>query len=194
MKQSAQQQAELRALIAAPDTPPAVARRARMVLLRGQGHTSSDVAALCGVSPPTVDRWVARFGEHGSAGFANRPRGRTQVPEHARRRVLELAAAPPPPSTGLTCWTTRTLADHLRRTDDITVSSNYIATVLREAGIDLKAPTSPPVHRGRRSEPLDVEYEFVVVDGPHARALQRRQTEALLGVLRWLRDHPSEPI
>jgi len=192
MEQSAQQQAELRALIAAPDTPPDIANRARMVLLRGQGHTSRDVAALCGVSPPTVNRWVARFAEHGTAGFANRPRGRTQVPENARCRVLELAAAPPPPYTGLTHWTTRALAEHLRHTDDITVSNNYITTVLRKADIDLKAPASPPVHRGRRSEPLHVEYEFVVVDGPHAQALQRRQTEALLAALRWLREHPSD--
>ena len=92
MEQSGQQQAELRALIAAPDTPPDVASRARMVLLLGQGHTSSEVAAICGVSPPTVNRWVARFGEHGAAGLTDQPRGRTQVPEYARRRVLELAA------------------------------------------------------------------------------------------------------
>lgn len=162
------------------------------MLLRGQGHTSSAVAALCGVSPPTVDRWVARFGEQGTAGLANRPRGRTRVSGHARRRVLKLAAAPPPASTGLARWTTRTLADHLQRIDDITVSTNCIATALREADIELKAPTAPSVHRGRRSESLDVEYEFVVVDGPHAQALQRRQTEALLTILRWLREHPSD--
>lgn len=192
MELSIEQQAELRALIAASDTPSSVATRARIVLLCGQGHTRSEVAAQCGVSPPTVDRWLARFGEHGTAGLADRSRGRIQVSEHARRRVLELAAVPPPPSTGLSRWTTRNLADHLRRTDGITVSTNYIAAVLREVGIDLAAPTAPPVRRAQRSEPIEVEYKFVVVDGPHAQALRQRQTEALLAVLRWLREHPSD--
>lgn len=189
MEQSKEQQTELRALLAAPDTPPAIAARARMVLLRGQGRTRGDVAAQCGVSAPTVDRWVARFAEHGAAGLASRSRARTQVSAHVRVHALELAAAPPPLSTGLTHWTTRALADHLRQTDGITVSHNYIATVLREARIELTPP--PTVRASRRSEPLDVEYEFVV-DAPHARALQQRQTEALLDILRWLRDHPTE--
>jgi hypothetical protein len=70
------------------------------------------------------------------------------------------------------------------------VSHNYIAAVLREAGIDPAPP--PTVRKSRRSEPLEVEYEFVVVNGPHARALQQRQTEALLAALRWLREHPTD--
>ena len=190
MEQSEEQQTELRELAASPNTPPDVAARARMVLLRRRGLTRGEVAARCGVSLQTVDRWVARFAEHGAAGLASRPRARTQVSEHARAHALKLAAAPPPLSTGLTAWTTRALADHLLQKDGITVSHNYIATVLREAGIDLTPP--PAVRKSRRSEPLEVEYEFVVVDGPHARALQQHQTEALLAILRWLREHPTD--
>ena len=190
MEQSEEQLAELRELAASPNTPPDVAARARMVLLRRRGLTRGEVAAQCGVSLQTFDRWMARFTEYGAAGLASRPRARPQAPDHARAHALELAAAPPPLSTGLTHWTTRALADHLRQTDGITVSHNYIATVLRQAGIDLTPP--PTVRKSRRSEPLEVEYEFVVVDGPHARALQQHQTEALLAALRWLRENPTE--
>lgn len=127
MEQFKEHQAELCTLPAIPDTPPVIAAQVRMVLLREQGRTRGDVAARCGVCAPTVDRRVARFAEHGAAKLAGRSRARTQVSEHAWVHGLKLAAAPPPRSTGLTAWTTRALADHLRQTDGIMVSHNYIA-------------------------------------------------------------------
>jgi len=62
---------------------------------------------------------------------------------------------------------------------------------LREAGGRL--PTSPEqrTRRGRQPGPLDVRVEFVVGDGPPARALRERQTEAIAAILRWLREHPE---
>ncbi|MEZ0109316.1 hypothetical protein ABH920_003326 [Catenulispora sp. EB89] len=105
MDQSEERLAERRELGAFPNTPQDVAVRARMVLVRRHGLARGEVAAQCGVSLQTVDRWVARFAEHGAAGLASRPRARTQVCEHARAHALKLAAAPPPLSTGLTAWT-----------------------------------------------------------------------------------------
>ena len=64
-----------------------------MVLLRRRGLTRGEVAAQCGVSLQSVDRWVARFAENGAAGLASRSRARTQVSEHARTHALKLAAA-----------------------------------------------------------------------------------------------------
>ena len=188
---SEEQQSSLQALIAAPDTSAGIASRARIVLLRAQGQTRGEVAKQCGVSLPTVDRWVARFAEHGIAGLSERSRAHAQIPDHVRQRVLEVASVPPPADTGLARWTTRTLADHLRQTDGVTVSNNYIATVLREADMHLPAPPEPQGRRGRQPEPLDVHVEFVVVDGPPAQALRQRQTEATAAVLRWLREHPD---
>lgn len=187
---SEEQQASLRALLATPDVPADIAARARIVILRGQGHTRGEIAKRCGVSLPTVDRWVSRFAEHGVAGLSGRPRARAQVPEHVRRRVLHLAAASPPAdSGGLGRWSVRTLVEHLQRTEGITVSGNYVATVLRDAGVRL--PPAPERRRRREPEPLDIHVELIVVDGPPARALQTRQTEAITAILRWLREHPE---
>ena len=50
-----EQGASLRTLLAAPDTPAEVRAGARIVVLRGQGHSRGEVARRCGVSVPTVD-------------------------------------------------------------------------------------------------------------------------------------------
>jgi transposase len=114
-----------------------VAVRARMVLLRGQGHTRAEAAQECGVSVPTVDRWVSRFTECGVTGLPDRSRARVQVPGHVREQVVALAGSPPPADAGVERWTTRKLADHVSRTGDLVMSGSYVATVLREEGIDL---------------------------------------------------------
>ena len=188
---SEEQWASLRALLAGPDTPADVAARARMVVLRGQGHSRGEVARRCGVSVPTVERWVSRFTQQGVAVLNGRSRGRAQVPERVRRRVLERAASAPPADSGLAGWTTRSLAEYLLRTENVTVSNSYIATVLRGAGArPPAAPTQQPRSR-RRSEPLDAHFEPIVVDGAPARALEERQTEAITAILQWLRAHPE---
>ena len=189
MELSEERWASLRALLATPGVRAELVTRARMVVLRGQGHGRGEVARRCGVSVPTVDRWVSRFIEQGVAGLNGRPRGRAQVPERVRRRVVELAVSGPPADSGMARWTTRTLADYLHRTENVTVSSNYIATVLRETGARPPDVPTQQTRRGRRPEPLDVHFELVVVDGPPARALQVRQTEAITAILQWLREH-----
>ena len=188
---SEEQLAALGALLAARDTPADVATRARIVLLRAQGRTRGEIAQRCGVSLPTVDRWVSRFTERGIAGLSGRPRARGRVPERVRRRVLQLAASTPPADSGLARWTTRTLAEYLHRSENITVSNNYIATVLRDAGVRLPAAPEQRGRSGRQPEPLDVHVELIVVDGPPARMLRARQTEAIAAILRWLREHPE---
>lgn len=193
MELSDRELAALQALLDAPDTPVDVRMRARIVLLRARGRTRGKIAEQCGVSLPTVDRWVSRYREQGIAGLIGRPRARAQVPEHVRGRLLELAASVPPAATGLAYWTTRTLADYLRQTEDVTVSNNYVATVLRQAGIRLTTTAEHQKPHGRQPEPLDVHFELVVVDGPPAHALTERQAAAIRDILRWLRDHPDEP-
>lgn len=141
MKLSDDEQAELRALISAPSTPAATATRATNVLLRGRGVTRGPIAMQCSVSLPTVDRCVHRCAEYGIAGLSGQPRSRIQIPDRVRSRILELAASPPPADTRPTRWTRRTLADHLQRIQDITVSNNCVATVPREAGVRLIDPS-----------------------------------------------------
>ena len=60
-----------------------VARRARMIVLRADGMTITDIAATVGISRRFVYKWVQRFLQEGLAGLADKPgRGARHVPPH----------------------------------------------------------------------------------------------------------------
>jgi Homeodomain-like domain len=63
------QRAELRALTTSTEVSAAVGTRARIVLWHAEGRLKKDIAVLAGVSPPTVDLWLARYGADGAAGL-----------------------------------------------------------------------------------------------------------------------------
>ncbi|MER5918495.1 helix-turn-helix domain-containing protein, partial [Streptomyces sp. NPDC001982] len=60
---------------------------------------------------------------------------RTQVPPRARTRVIALTRMSPPAESGLSHWSTRTLAGHLKRREGISVSWHYIARIWREENL-----------------------------------------------------------
>ncbi len=129
--------AELRELAGSRDVPADVALRARIVLWSGEGWRRKDIAELAGVAPLTVDRCKARYAEQGLAGLEEKRRGggRVQVPPQTRGRVIALTRMSPPVDSGLSHWSTRTLADHLKRHEGISVSWHYIARVWREENL-----------------------------------------------------------
>jgi transposase len=129
-----EQVAELRAVVNSRDVSAAVATRARIVLWMAEGRRRKDVAALAGVSLPTVDRWMDRYATDGLAGLADQKRGgpREQVPARVRARILALTRTTPPPETGLTHWSSREMARYLKRAEQITVSWHYVAKLWRE--------------------------------------------------------------
>lgn len=131
------QVAELRSLINSRDVPATVATRARIVLWRAEGRRRNETARLAGVSLPTVDRWLQRYAESGVAGLTDESRGapRAQVPAGTAERVVALTRVSPPSGTGLTHWSTRTLADYLARAEGISVSWHYVAKVWRDNGL-----------------------------------------------------------
>ena len=92
---------------------------------------------LAGVSRPTVDFWIDRYGSGGVAALNDRPSGapREQVPPAVRGRILALTRCTPPVELGLSHWSSREMANFLNRTEGIDVSHNYVATVWREAGL-----------------------------------------------------------
>jgi len=60
-----------------------VARRARMIILRADGMTITDIAATVGIGRRFVYKWVQRFLQEGLAGLADKPgRGSRRVPRH----------------------------------------------------------------------------------------------------------------
>ena len=69
-------------MVTSSEVSAAVATRARIVLWRAEGRQKKEVAALAGVSRPTVDLWLRRFEADGVAGLLDRRRGaaREQVP------------------------------------------------------------------------------------------------------------------
>ena len=70
-----EQRAELRAMVTSSEVSAAIATRARIVLWRAEGRQKQEVAALAGVSRPTVDLWLRRFDADGVAGLLDRARG-----------------------------------------------------------------------------------------------------------------------
>jgi transposase len=106
-------------------------------LWRAEGRPKVEVAALAGVSRPTVDLWLSRFAAGGVPGLLDRQRGapREQMPAAVRGRVLALTRTSPPVETGLSHWSSRELAAFIRRTEGVYVSHHYVAKLWRETGL-----------------------------------------------------------
>jgi transposase len=112
-------------------------RRARIVLLAGQGRSTRAIAAEVGVQPRIVSNWRRRFAEHGVGGLRDRPRG-SRKPIYGKatnRRILALLDNPAP--AGFARWTGPLLAKAL---GDVDVQ--YVWRFLREHNIDLAARKS----------------------------------------------------
>jgi transposase len=127
----------LRALVNDADTSAPVATRVRIVLWRAEGRQKKEIAALAGVSRPTVDLWLKRYETEGVAGLFDRPReaGREQVPGAVRARVLAASRTSPPAETGLSHWSSREMAAFIERTEGVYVSHHYVAKLWRETGL-----------------------------------------------------------
>ncbi|TFE28334.1 helix-turn-helix domain-containing protein [Frankia sp. B2] len=72
-----------------------------------------EIVRLAGVSLPTVNLWISRYGSEGSAGLLDRSRAapREQIPANIRSRVLALTRSTPPVETGLRHWSSRQMAE-----------------------------------------------------------------------------------
>jgi transposase len=127
----------LQALVNSPEVSAAVATRARIVLWQAEGRPKVEIAALAGVSRPTVDQWLSRFGSDGVSGLLGRRRGgpREQVPAAIRGRILALTRTGPPAETGLSHWSSREMAAFIERTEGVYVSHHYVSKLWREAGL-----------------------------------------------------------
>lgn len=131
------QEADLWALVRGRDVPARVAMRARIVLWRAEGRQKKEVAALAGVSRPTVDLWLSRYAADGLAGLDDRSHAapREQVPAVIRARILALTQMSPPEETGLTHWSSREMAKFIARTEGVSVSYHYVAKLWRANGL-----------------------------------------------------------
>jgi transposase len=132
-----EQRAELEAMVTSSEVSAVVATRARIVLWHDEKRLKQDVAALAGVSRPTVDAWLGRYESEGAAGLLGHKRGagREQVPGRVRARALALSRAKPPHETGLSHWSSRELAAYLERVEGVSVSFHWVAKLWRQNGL-----------------------------------------------------------
>lgn len=104
------------------------ARRARIVLLSGEGHGPSAVAAIVGCSPTTVLTWRERYRSDGIAGLADAPRaGRPVTVDPVS--VIERTLFAPPSRARTRRWSSRLLAEELG------ISNVAVAKIWRTWGI-----------------------------------------------------------
>src|ERR1700709_282727 len=137
MELTADQRAELQGTVRSADTPATIATRARIVLWHAEGQPKKQIAKLAGVSRPTVDHWLHRYHREGIAGLFDRSHAapREQVPAGIRSRILAATRMSPPADTGLSHWSSREMAAFIKRTEDVSVSHNYVAKLWRETGL-----------------------------------------------------------
>jgi transposase len=156
---TADQRAELLAMVNASEVPATVATRARIVLWRAEGRQKKDIAALAGVSRPTVDLWLSRYAEGGVGELLDRPRGagREQMPASVRARILAATRQSPPAETGLSHWSSRERAAFIARTEGVYVSHHYVAKLWRDTKLE-------PQRQGTFKVSKDPEFATKVAD------------------------------
>lgn len=114
-----------------------VPARAQIVLWRADGYSVQDITRMAGTTPPTVHKWIKRYEWHGIDGLADlKSTGRPPaISGRVRARILALTRRSPPRKTGLSHWSSRTMAGYLEREEGIAVSHNFVADVWREHGL-----------------------------------------------------------
>jgi len=114
-----------------------LAERARIVLLAADGLTGPQIAERVGCTEPTVIKWRRQYAADGLAGLEDAPRPggpRTVLTDEAIGEILSATVTPPPQAlraAGVTHWSSRRLADWLRRAKGIEVSHDSIARLWR---------------------------------------------------------------
>jgi transposase len=103
---------KLSSLVRSSTVEAGLAQRARIVLLAAQGASNTAIAAMVGVSRPTVILWRNRYAAAGIGGLGDLARsGRPPVIDDLQVVVETLAA--PPEHLGVTHWSARLLAKEL---------------------------------------------------------------------------------
>src|ERR1700736_506150 len=101
---------QLHALVRSRSMPHSLVRRARIVLLSGEGQSNREVARCCGVSAPAVSHWRRRYQERGVAGLHDelRPRLRRTPDDEKVAELINLVVQRKPEHT--TQWSVRSAA------------------------------------------------------------------------------------
>ena len=110
LKLNEDEKRELTSLAHRSRSAPALARRARIVLVCAEGHDNHTVARKLRVTPRTVGKWRNRFLQDRLEGLYDEPRPgapRTITDEQVEQVVVRTLESTP---RGATHWSTRELA------------------------------------------------------------------------------------
>ena len=108
--------------------PAGLVQRGRIVLLAAEGLSNVEIGRRVGVSSPTVRWWRGRYASGGLGALDDLPRsGRPKV--HDEEAIIAATLDAPPDRLGVTHWSARLLAAHLR------ISFATVARVWRRWGL-----------------------------------------------------------
>src|SRR5919206_1742561 len=156
--------ARLEALARSASARPALAQRARIVLMSAEGLTNTEIARRTGATRPTVINWRNRYAAGGINALDDRPRsGRPAVVDELEVVATTLAdGGQPPAHVKADQWSSRLLAQHLG------ISFATVSRIWRKWGIQ-------PDHGGRFTFATDPQRQAQIRDlGGLYRNLSRR--------------------
>jgi transposase len=164
--------------VRSPSIRAGLARRARIVLLAGDGLGTNEIVRRTGVSKPTVIAWKRRYAVEGLGGLEDRRKpGKPRTTDDVA--VVLATLEPPPGRLGVTHWSSRLLAAELG------LSNVKVAKVWREYGLQpwraesFKFSTDPQLEAKVRDviglylNPPDKAVVLCVDEKPQAQALER---------------------
>src|SRR5919199_1025703 len=107
--------ARLEALARSASARPALAQRARIILMSAEGLTNTEIARRTGATRPTVINWRNRYAAGGISALGDLPRpGRPPVVDELEVVATTLAdGGRPPAHLGASQWSSRLLGQHL---------------------------------------------------------------------------------
>ena len=121
-------ESELRGWLRATTVSAGAVKRARIVLLAAEGVANARIAELADASVVTVLKWRGRYEEAGIKGLGDAERsGRPRHLDHAD--IVTATLTPPPKKFGVTHWSSRLLAAHLK------IGNATVARAWREYGV-----------------------------------------------------------
>ena len=141
---SADERAELEAMLAAGTYKTRVLTRARCLLHADDGLTDEQVSQAVGCHPGTVGRIRKRYAEDGLAAINRREADRVyerKLDGRAEAHLIALACSDPP--EGRSRWSLHLLAEHLVALNEIDVESishETVRQVLKKHGCTLTDP------------------------------------------------------
>ena len=130
---TAEQRAEVEALLRRTDLAPRVRERLEMVKGRALGQDLEQIAAWSGRTVRRVRHWLERFRAGGAAALADAPRaGRPVKAGTAYLQALEAAVETPPSRLGLPfdVWTSDRLSAYLAETTGVRIAPGWLRALL----------------------------------------------------------------